>query len=146
MDGVRLTGDWRRADRVLAALAERSLFAQVHKRIAAYGVASTQDRFRSETDLRGNRWIPSLRAILEGGQTLTDTARLRKSISAKATAARAMWGTNVVYARRHNYGDSIVRGSRSGGMPKRQFMGLNREDTAEIMEIIEDAINEAAGG
>ena len=146
MNGVRLTGDWRRADKRLAALAERFLFVRIHKRIAAYGVSSTQARFRSETDPQGKRWIPSLRAILEGGQTLTDTARLRKSITGKATAARAMWGTNVVYARRHNYGDSIVRGSRAGGMPRRQFMGLNREDEAEILEIIEDALKEAAGG
>lgn len=146
MNGVRLTGDWRKADRVLKALAERSLFARIHKRIAAYGVASTQDRFRSEKDPQGNRWIPSLRAILKGGQTLTDTARLRKSITGKGTASRAMWGTNVVYARRHNFGDSIVRGSRSGGMPKRQFVGLNRDDEAEIKEIIEDALKEAAGG
>ncbi len=144
MAGVRRTGDWRKADRRLAALAERSLFVRIHKRIAAYGVASTQARFRSETDPQGNKWIPSMRALLEGGQTLTDTAGLRKSITGKATASRAMWGTNKVFARRHNFGDIIVRSGRAGGMPRRQFMGLNRDDEAEITWIVTDTIGEAA--
>lgn len=140
---VKLTGDWRRLDRALNRLADPGLFGRIHKRIAEHGVSSTKGRFQSETDPLGNRWIPSRRALEEGGRTLTDTARLRKSITGRGSASQAEWGTNVVYAGRHNFGDAIVRGRRGGGMPRRQFLGLSKEDQAEIQEIIEEALGQA---
>jgi len=53
------------------------------------------------------RWKPSKRAIKEGGQTLIDTSRLMKSITAGATATQAAVGTNVIYAAIHQFGGVI---------------------------------------
>ena len=145
MAGVRTFGDWRRVDRALRGLTDRGLFTVIHKRIAEYGVSSTKARFQSETDPQGKRWIPSRRALEEGGKTLTLTARLKKSISGKGTASKAAWWTNVIYAARHNYGDLVVRGRRSGGLPRRQIFGLSKNDHGEIREIVEDTLLEARG-
>jgi len=142
MSGVRLTGDWKRLDRALKGLADPYHFTRMHKRIAEHGVSSTLERFRTERDPQGRRWIPSARVLERGGQTLTDTARLRKSITGRGGPDKAEWGTNVVYAARHNFGDQIARGRRSGGMPQRQFIGLNQEDLAEIQAIVAETLAE----
>lgn len=75
--------------------------------IAAALEFQTQRRFETETDPAGVRWQPSFAARKRAGQTLTDTARLRQSITASATASEAMVGTNLVYAAIHNFGGTI---------------------------------------
>jgi phage virion morphogenesis protein len=140
---VKLTGDWRRLDRALGGLAESGLFLRIHKLIGEAMVTATKERFMSETDVSGRPFIPSRRALEEGGQTLTDTARLKRSIGYKAGASQVEWGTNVVYAARHNFGDAIVRGRRGGGMPRRQFLGLSRTDQETIQEIITETLGGA---
>ena len=100
-------------------------------RAAAWGALSAlEERFATATDPRGQPWKPSLRAQLEGGQTLSDTGRLRRSFSVRATGP---WGfsigTNVRYAAPHQFGATITpkrarylrfrlaggRGRRKGG-------------------------------
>lgn len=140
MSGVRLTGDWKRLAATFANLAQPGLLAAAHKRIAEYGVSSTKSRFAEQRGPDGRRWIPSERALRTGGQTLVDTARLRNSITAESDAAHAAWGTNVVYAAVHQYGNVIVRGRRGGGNPARPFVGINSADRAEIREIVSDTL------
>ncbi|RJR20562.1 MAG: hypothetical protein C4582_08985 [Desulfobacteraceae bacterium] len=50
------------------------------------------------------RWKPSVRAKLQGGQTLSDTGRLRNSITVRASERSVSVGTNVVYAAVHQFG------------------------------------------
>lgn len=80
--------------------------------IASSLEASTLFRFETETGPDGEAWLPSQRALAEGGQTLTDTARLRQSIASQSGPDWAEIGTNVVYAGLHQFGGVIKRGAR----------------------------------
>ena len=98
---------------------------------AAWGALSAlEERFATATDPKGQPWKPSLRAQLEGGQTLSDTGRLRRGFSVRATGSWGFTiGTNVRYAAPHQFGATIVpkrarylrvrlaggRGKRKGG-------------------------------
>jgi len=98
-------------------------------------------------------WKKSKRALIEGGQTLTDTARLRKSIVAKAYHNRAEIGTNVKYAAIHQFGGVIKAkthkylkfkiGDRWAQkkqviIPARPFLMIQDEDWAEIKHALTD--------
>lgn len=54
--------------------------------------------------LPGHRWKESGRVKAGGGQTLVDTARLRNSLTARASKTKVEVGTNVVYAAAHQFG------------------------------------------
>lgn len=69
-------------------------------------VSQTKERFRSETGPDGNRWRISRRAAAEGGQTLTDTARLKQSINKRLRPGSVEIGTNTTYAAVHQFGFS----------------------------------------
>ncbi|AWB06811.1 phage virion morphogenesis protein (plasmid) [Azospirillum humicireducens] len=73
----------------------------------------TQRRFEEQRGPDGNPWPPSLRALTQNGETLTDTARLRQSIGSRVTRNTAEVGTNVVYAAIHQFGGTVQ-------MPERQ--------------------------
>lgn len=66
-----------------------------------------QLRFRAQKGPDGQAWKQSMRARLEGGQTMSLTRRLRNSITTAATATTATVGTNVVYAAIHQFGGVI---------------------------------------
>lgn len=127
--------------------------------IGAYGEESTVHRFETGVDPQGQAWPESYRAKREGGKTLDDSSRLKGSISHLATADSAEWGTNVIYAGVHQFGRTIRPkdggrlnfnipglGWRSAAevvMPKREFLGLDADDEAEIGAIVADYIAEA---
>ena len=73
------------------------------RQIGSYMVAATIRRFELEGGA-GGRWTPSRRAREEGGQTLTDTGRLRSSITYNVTGDGVEIGTNVAYAAIHQFG------------------------------------------
>lgn len=121
------------------------------REIGAALEASTQIRFEREVDPDGARWIASLRAQEEGGQTLTDTARLRNSITWEANRDSVQVGTNVIYAAVHQFG-AFIR-AKAGGylkfkigdrwsskrqvkIPARPFLGISEGDRIEIIEIL----------
>lgn len=143
-------------DAALAALA-RAAAGLAHPKplydeVGAALAVSTQVRFEREADPDGNPWAPSLRKLVAGGRTLTETARLVSSITHEATDAGVAVGTNVLYAAIHQTGGTIrartSRGLRfrspgNGGwvtkqqvtIPRRAFLGVDREDEAEIEAI-----------
>lgn len=82
-------------------------------RLGAHIELETQRRFETERDPDGNPWPKSLRALAEGSQTLTETARLRQSITRRATASSAEVGTNVVYSAIHQFGGTVQRQART---------------------------------
>jgi phage virion morphogenesis protein len=63
-------------------------------------VTQTQDAFDDSKAPDGSAWKPSLR----GGQTLVNTARLRRSINYQTGKNSVEVGTNVVYAAIHQFG------------------------------------------
>jgi phage gpG-like protein len=98
---------------------------------ASWGAMNAlEERFATASDPKGRPWKVSLRAQLEGGQTLSDTGRLRRSFSVRATGPWGFTiGTNVRYAAPHQFGATITprrarylrfrlaggRGRRKGG-------------------------------
>lgn len=121
----------------------------------------TDERFDQERAPDGARWMPSLRAKVQGGKTLTDSARLRQSITHRASRDRVEVGTNVKYAGVHQGGATIVpKGDGKlkfrlpGGLgfrtaskvviPARPFLGVSTENEIELVEIAEDWVAEVA--
>ncbi len=158
-EGVTIDG-LVRAQATMAELLRRTGdLSPLMERIGAYGEESTVHRFEAETGPDGERWTPSIRARRAGGQTLTDTARLRQSITWRADRDSAEWGTNVLYARTHQEGATIR--AKGGGrlgftipgigfraphevvIPARPFLGVDREDEREIDDIVRDYVAEA---
>ena len=126
-------------------------------------VLSTQQRFEREEDPEGNPWPDSLRKLVEGGRTLTMTARLASSITHEATERSVAVGTNLIYAAIHQTGGTIraksskglrFRSPGNGGwvtkqevtMPRRAFLGLDRDDEAEIRALSADWLGAEDGG
>lgn len=124
-----------------------------------YGEDSTRQRFSDQVAPDGERWAPSYRARTQGGETLLDSGRLRASMSYLASSSSAEWGTNVIYAGVHQFGDTIrpkaggvlkfnipglgFRSAHEVVMPQREFLGLSAEDEDELGAIVDDYIAEA---
>ena len=115
-------------------------------RIGSYLVAATLRRFETETAPGGKPWLKSLRAIAEGGQTLTDHGHLRGSITHNVAAGgRGVdVGSNLVYAAIHNFGGQAGRG-RKVTLPARPFLGIDDRDRDSILGIVRRALQGAAG-
>ena len=116
MTGVRVTFDLDDAA-IRAALGStddalanpRSMLDEIGARLEL-GVAQ---RFERETGPSGRRWKPSRRAARDGGKTLTQTARLRQSITRSVREREVLVGTNVVYAAIHQFGGAIKQAARA---------------------------------
>lgn len=119
--------------------------------------ASTLQRFDDERGPDGRPWKRSYRAEAEGGQTLTDSARLKNSINYRATDRTVEVGTNVKYAAVHQEGKEIKAKNKSalrfqiGGrwarkksvrIPARPFLGVSDEDAEEIDAVILEHVEE----
>ncbi|MDX9785454.1 MAG: phage virion morphogenesis protein [Desulfobacterales bacterium] len=131
--------------RPLMSVIAETLKASVEKNFAAGG--------------RPDRWPVSKRAGRDGGQTLSLTGRLRRSITAESGADWAAVGTNVKYAAIHQLGGKteprvirprvkkalktpfgIFKSVRHPGsvMPERPFLMVQNEDWDEIRATIFD--------
>lgn len=81
--------------------------SQITNKIARDMKTEIELRFRNEETPEGIKWKPSLR----GGKTLVDTGLLRQSFQIKYDNKVAQVGTNIRYARIHNYG-GIIRAKK----------------------------------
>lgn len=63
--------------------------------------------FEKQKSPFGEKWKQSYRAKKSGGITLTSSARLRHSFSVKADSSSVTVGTNIIYARIHQFGGTI---------------------------------------
>lgn len=151
--------------RLAALAAANGDLSDLMEGIGLYLESTTLERFETETDPDGKPWEKSQRAKDEGGKTLTDSSRLKASISRRFSASDAEVGTNVIYARPHQYGmdDAVTVPAHTrtinqafgrplpGGltiqvgaferqmkMPKRSFLGISADDEDEILALAED--------
>lgn len=124
--------------RMAAVLANPSVAME---RIGRYLVASTLWRFERERGPDGKPWLKSARAIAEGGQTLTDTGRLRGSIAYTVSDdGRAVEvGSNVAYAAIHQFGGRAGKGLRAT-LPARPYLGIDERDRDAIARIVSRAL------
>lgn len=117
-------------------------------------VTGVKTRLLNEVNPKGEKWEPSARALSQGGKTLTDTARLRDSIDYAATPTKVMVGSNLRYARIHQFGGIVkprkgkflkFRGrdgkdvfARQVKIPARPYLGVSEEDKKEVQATIQD--------
>lgn len=106
-------------------------------------VTSTVNRFEREQAPDGTPWKPSARAEEEGGQTLTDTARLRQSITHRVRGDGVEVGTNVVYGAIHQFGGEAGRKDRRVTLPARPYLGVDAGDRRAILRIVRRALERA---
>ena len=106
-------------------------------------------------------WTPSRRAREQGGQTLTDTARLRQSMTFRADKASVEVGTNVAYAATHQFGATIRAKTAKGlvfpigrggwrrvkqvTIAARPFLGIDQQDRDAIDAIVTDHLARLSG-
>lgn len=108
---------------------------------------------------RPSRWQPSRRARREGGQTLSDTGRLRNSFSHRPEAHQVTIGTNVRYAAILHFGGRtparriVARNGKAlnipgiglrksvnhpgSSIPARPFLLLQEQDKVTIGKIVD---------
>lgn len=162
---IRLEGDIRRLRKRLNQLENVDLKG-VSLALAESLRTSTKERFKTEKDPEGKPWPKSIRASQTGGQTLTDSARLKNSIKSEANASGFAIGTNLVYARTHQFGEKgrlvTIRARTPKGLvfkigdrwirkkmvrvnikiPARPYLGISEEDMLEIKSMLEKALEE----
>ena len=132
-----------------------NLLLGLHKEIGET-LCPAQARFKARAP-DGTKWEKSIRARVEGGQTLSDTRVLRNSVTYRATPKRVDVGTNDKRAATHQFGAKIrpkkVKALRFKvgdrwatkklvRIPARPFIGLSEDDEKEINEIIRERIGE----
>lgn len=118
---------------------------------------TTRQRFRDQQGPDGAPWKPSLRAQLEGGQTLVDRGLLRDSYTDRATLDEVEVGTRDIRAAIHHFGGVIraktaaaLRFVVAGGgfatvkqvvIPARPALGVSGPDRREIGALVQDFID-----
>lgn len=144
----------------------RALLARIKSRLGStkplMGVIAETIRTSVERNFAASgrpRWTPSARVRDEGGQTLSDTGRLRRSFTVQAGDGWAAVGTNVAYAAIHQFGGKtkphIIRPKKAKALktpygffksvkhpgseiPARPFLMVQDEDWDEIKATIND--------
>lgn len=117
-------------------------------------VDQTRLRFVDQASPAGVPWVKSLRAQVQGGQTLRDTGRLMNSFTYNVIGNSVEVGTDVAHAAVHQYGAHIqaVHGPYlrfrlpngqfcqvgSVDIPARPFMGFSDTDRQELADIVAD--------
>ncbi len=132
--GVSLS--WGGFDKALTKAAHKVTDTQpLMESVGEALVSGTLQRFQDEEDPWGQKWRKSKRAEKKGGRTLTDTARLRRSIDYAATPDKVMVGSNVKYARIHQLGGKTGKG-HAVDMPARPYLGVSEDDMEEVRETV----------
>lgn len=116
-------------------------------------IDGTKMRFDVGAGPDGTPWKPSLRAELEGGQTLVDSERLRDTLRSAPGSDHVEVGSDLIYAAVHQMGATIrpvnaaaLRFSLPGGLgivhakeviiPARPYLGVSEEDETEITSAV----------
>lgn len=96
----------------------------------------TEMRFKNEVSPDGQPFAPLTAEYLKrknrGTKILTRLGTLRGSITYDATDDQVEIGTNLIYARAHQYGYT------PRNLPARPFLGINDQDANEIEAIFAD--------
>lgn len=109
-------------------------------------------RFSDQVSPDGQPWKPSIRAKVQGGETLRDTGRLMASITHAVGGDSVEYGTNLEYAPFLHFGADIKAVAKpyltfkipGGGWARkknvtlapRPFLGLSGEDEQQVVDII----------
>lgn len=126
----------------------------LHQAIGLELREATDRRFRRGVDPDGRPWPKSMRAYMQGGQTLRDTGLLQSSVTFQADRRGldfGVIGSNLKYARIHQYG-GVIRPKKAKAltfaladgtfvqvkkvvMPARPYIGISTEDEAGLVAL-----------
>lgn len=120
-------------------------------------VHRTLERFDNQVGPYAKPWKPSIRAKAQSGETLSDTGRLKGSITHNLLPNGVEWGTNVFYAPFNQHGAIIkpINGEylsfmtavgffrvKEVNLPPRPFLGINATDEQDISDILTDILSD----
>ncbi|WP_321392834.1 phage virion morphogenesis protein [Emcibacter sp.] len=144
MTGLVITVDDSHFQEYLQALAGKlDDMYPVMETISSYLETSTKLRFETGIGPDGQPWKPSIRAQKTGGQTLVKETYLLGSVVSAANSTEAMAGSNMIYARIHQFGGQTGR-NHAVTLPARPMFGLDDVDNAEITDTLVEYLTEAA--
>lgn len=131
---------------------------QLLKNCAGVLLSRTLKRFQDEVAPDDTPW----KATKRSGKILTNTARLRDSVETATTANSVLIGSNVEYARIHQYGgiikpkkakslafkgaDGSLRFAKQVTIPARPYLGMSKDDKEELIATINDFIANSLTG
>lgn len=128
-------------------------FAGLHRKLGNVVLNDTLDAFRKGQSPFGEKWKVSGRVVAAGGRrkrlgerpagkTLVDTGRLRASLHVAADQDSAEVGTDLIYARIHQFGGETGRRGARFDMPARPYMPIdeNGEMAPKTRETLEKTI------
>jgi len=112
-------------------------------------VSSTTLRFKRSVDPAGMPWLELADATKteRRGSTpkpLVDRGHLRDSITHRVSGDEVVVGTNMIYGAIHQFGGKAGRGKKVT-IPARPYLGISRDDEAEINDIAQHYIDRAIG-
>ncbi len=101
--------------------------------IGALVETQTQDRFVSETDPDGKKWVAWSSKYKKSGKginILRNTQRLFGSINYQVKGNNVEVGSNVEYSAVHNYGYEKRK------IPKRTFLGMGEQNKKDVDNLV----------
>lgn len=102
--------------------------------VGEYLVSETTERFATGRGPDGLPW----KDVERGGSPLVHRGHLRDSITYDATPDGVSVGTNMVYARIHQFGGEAGRKNNRVTIEARPYLGINDTDMSEIGAIFND--------
>lgn len=150
---IRIQGTESVGRRLAAVGARLDQPRALWEEVGRVGVLQTQERFEQERDPEGKSWPRSIRVLLEGGKTMSNSGRLRASVTHEATSNSVAIGTNAIQAAIHQFGGRIDAKTPAGLMfriagqwvrkmfvimPRRAFLGLSPDNEAELLEVADE--------
>jgi len=110
--------------------------------IGEHLIRSHRERFEAGVDPEGNQWEPLKPKTVErkkknADKVLIEHGDLMGTLHYNNSGSELEFGTNLIYGATHQFG------REESGIPARPFLGISRDDEAEIVNIIEDHISAA---
>ncbi|OED40226.1 phage virion morphogenesis protein [Endozoicomonas sp. (ex Bugula neritina AB1)] len=140
-------------DTVMLHQQRRPLFSRIGRVL----VSDAKLNFRGQHDPKGNSWVP---LKLRTGRILSDTGRLRNSLSYKTGDDEVEIGTNILYAKTHQFGATIrpkkakvlafpgpdgkTIFAKQVTIPARPFLGVEKRQVNKIHQTIDQWVQDVA--
>ncbi len=141
MTTISLDYDDREVQRAIALVVQRTGdLKPANDLVGEYMLGQVSDRFRTETDPQRRPWQPlssrTLAQKLAEGKILKILQRnglMRSRVNYKSDQTKVVIGIGDRKARKHQLGE---------GVPRREILGVNREDIRNIVEVYRDYVSE----
>ena len=158
---IRIEGSEEVGRRLAATAARLEHPRALWEQIGNAGQVQTQLRFEREQDPDGKIWPRSIRSLLTGGKTLSNSGDLKNKISYEASDTGVAIGSNAIYAAIHQFGGRIEAKTPAGLMfriagqwvrkhfvdiPRRAFLGISPDDAEAFIEKADEYVADPLGG